>query len=39
MKNMMNYQMQERKFYSKYSIGELLLKDYNYNLFIPPHHK
>ena len=29
----------DEEFYSKYSIGELLLSDYNYNPFIPPHHK
>ena len=29
----------KKEFYSKYSISALFLSAYNYNFFIPPHHK
>ena len=29
----------KKGFYSKYSISVLFLSAYNYNFFIPPHHK
>ena len=31
--------VRKKEFYTKYSIGELFLSDYNYNFPIPPHHK